>query len=197
MACSLEGSDQIASEFHDVVGAAVGQILLGELPDSLVWVEFRGVRREGLEVQTRIVPAQFPDRLSTVDSTIVPDDDDVAPEMSEKVSKKDADLILLDVLGMQVVVEPKAATARTDRHSGNGRDPIMTVTMPKNRRPASGGPGAAHARNQEEARFIDKDEVGTQPRGVFFTRTHSFFFQRAIFFSSRSRARRSGFWWLQ
>jgi hypothetical protein len=38
--------------------------------------------------------------------------------------------------------------------------------------------------------------VGTQPRSVFFTRGHSFRFHRSIRSSSRSRALRSGFWWL-
>jgi hypothetical protein len=35
--------------------------------------------------------------------------------------------------------------------------------------------------------------VGTQPRSVFFTRSQSWRFQRSIFSSSRSKARRSGF----
>ncbi len=144
-------------------------------------------------MQAWIAPAQLADGLSTVDATVVPHDNDVASEVSKKVPKKDADFVLLDVLGMQVEVQPEAATVRTDRHRGNGRDAIATVVMPEDRCLASRCPGAAHARDQEEACFIEEDDVGTQPRGVFFTRAHSFFFQYSIFCSSRSRARRSGF----
>jgi hypothetical protein len=38
--------------------------------------------------------------------------------------------------------------------------------------------------------------VGTQPRGVFFSRGHSCRTKRRIALSSRSRARFCGFWWL-
>jgi hypothetical protein len=58
-------------------------------------------------------------------------------------------------------------------------------------------PGAEHGGREHEARFVYEDEVGPQPKGVFFTRGQVFRFQRAIAGSSRSRARRSGFWQLQ
>jgi hypothetical protein len=54
-------------------------------------------------------------------------------------------------------------------------------------------PGLDDIGNQEEARFISKDYMGTQPRSVFFIRGQSFCFQRSIACSSRSSARRSGF----
>lgn len=51
--------------------------------------------------------------------------------------------------------------------------------------------------DQEEARLVDKDDVGHQPRGVFFTVGQTSRFQSAMARSSRSMARHSGFWWLQ
>jgi hypothetical protein len=39
--------------------------------------------------------------------------------------------------------------------------------------------------------------MGAQPCGVFFTRGQSVRFQHSMAASSRSTARRSGFWWLQ
>jgi hypothetical protein len=53
-----------------------------------------------------------------------------------------------------------------------------------------------HVGNQLEAGFIGKCYMGTQPRSVFLIRGQSSCFQRWIAFSSRSRARRSGFWGL-
>ena len=192
-----ERADQIVAEVREAIEVVVGQILLGELPDTLVRIEVGRIRREGLEMQSGVAPAQISDRLSGMNAPVVPHHDDVAPQMSKQVPQELTDFLLLDVLGVQVKVEPQAATTRTDRHGRDGRDPIVAIAMPEDRRLAARSPGAAYGRDQEEARFVGKDEVGTQPPGVFFTRGHSCLFQRAIFCSSRSRARRSGFWWLQ
>jgi hypothetical protein len=72
----------------------------------------------------------------------------------------------------------------------------MTVHMAVKRRLAAGAPGLAHGRDQQEARFVEEKQMGSQPCGVFFTRGQSVRFQRSMASSSRSRARRSGFWWL-
>ncbi len=58
-------------------------------------------------------------------------------------------------------------------------------------------PGLPDRRDQEEARFVGKDEMGAQPCGVFFTRGQPARFQAAMAASSRSTARRSGVWGLQ
>jgi hypothetical protein len=54
-------------------------------------------------------------------------------------------------------------------------------------------PGSDHRGDQKEAGFVGKYDMGAQPRSAFFTRGQSFGFQRLIFSSSRSNARRSGF----
>lgn len=60
-----------------------------------------------------------------------------------------------------------------------------------------GGPGPPHQRHHQEAAFVEKDESGAYPCGVFFTRGQSAWTQRWIKASSRSTARRCGFWGLQ
>ena len=45
----------------------------------------------------------------------------------------------------------------------------MTVAMVDYRRVADGTPGLVDGGNQEEAGFVDENDVGCQPRGVFFT----------------------------
>lgn len=147
-------------------------------------------------MQARMTAAELADGLSTMSAEIVPQDDDVTTEVTEQVAEECAHLGLADVLAIELVVQPQPAAARTHGDAGDDRDPIMTVAMVNNGGMASGGPGAADTGDQEEARFVGEDEVGAQPRGVFFTRGHSLRFQRSIFASSRSRARRSGFWWL-
>jgi hypothetical protein len=41
--------------------------------------------------------------------------------------------------------------------------------MPKVRRVPDGRPSLAHVGNQQEAAFVDQDEMGTSVRGVFLT----------------------------
>ena len=96
---------------------------------------------------------------------------------------------------MEIEVETLELGAHRD--GGNDRDPIAAIKVPQNRRPSHGGPSLGHRRSQEEARFVGEDEVGTQPRRVFFTRGQSSRRKRRIFTSSRSKARFCGFWWLQ
>jgi len=43
----------------EVVGTAIGQFALGERSDPLIRVEFRCVRREVLDVQTRLLHAEL------------------------------------------------------------------------------------------------------------------------------------------
>ena len=54
-------------------------------------------------------------------------------------------------------------------------------------------PGSADQRRQQEAALVDKDDVGLQSAGFFKMSGHSTRTQRRMAFSSRSRARRSGF----
>src|SRR4030042_7187993 len=85
----------------------------------------------------------------------------------------------------------------TNGDAGDGGDPVMAITMMQNRGLAYRAPRFKNRRDQEEARFVDKDEVGCQPCGVFFTRGQTDFFHFSMAASSLSIARRSGFWWLQ
>ncbi len=46
---------------------------------------------------------------------------------------------------------------------------IMPVAMVNDGRLAARSPGLSYRWDQEEARLVDEDDVGTQPRSVFFT----------------------------
>ena len=96
-----------------------------------------------------------------------------------------------------LVVKAEALTAGADRETGNDRDAIAAVPVAQQRRVAARRPGTQHGGREHETGFVYEDEVGPQPNGVFFTRGQAFRFQRAIAGSSRSRARRSGFWQVQ
>ena len=109
-------------------------------------------------------------------------------------AKKYANLILPDVVIEEQIVKPQAMSAGAygnSRNDGKLVSPSLAVTM--NGSLSLRSPGPDHIGNQHEARFVGKDDVGTQPCGVFFMRGHSSRFQRSISSSFRSSARRSGF----
>src|SRR5688572_6103619 len=110
------------------------------------------------------------------------------------MAKERADLGMPDVLGVEAVVQAETSTAGAHRDAGDHGDPIPPLSMVEERGLSPRRPGLVDARNQEEARLVDEDEVGTQPRDFFLMRDHSSRFQRSIASSLRSRARRSGFW---
>lgn len=132
-----------------------------------------------------------------MDADVVPDDDDGPPDVLQQVQQELADLSTPDVAVVDLKVEPHATAARADRDAGDHRQSIMPVEVPDDRRDSAGRPSPSNRRDQEEPRFVDEDEVGAQPRGVFFTRGHSFLTHRRMRVSFRSLAWRSGFCGLQ
>ncbi len=177
----------------DVVGAAVGETPFGVGPDGFVGVELRGVGRKQFEMQSRKPATDFPNPFSLVNAGVVPDHDDVPAEVVQQVSEEFAHLAVPDVLRVALEVQADAPTPGRNGEARDHGDAIMPVAMMNEGRLPTGSPGLSHRGDQEEARLVDEDDVGTQPRSVFFTRSQSLRFQRSIFSSSRSRARRSGF----
>ncbi len=105
-----------------------------------------------------------------------------------------ADLRMPDVLRVETVVQAETAAARAHGDSRDDGDPVSPLVVVKDWRLSARGPRLVHTRDQEEARLVDENDVGAQPRSFFFTRGQSLRFQRLIRSSLRSKARRSGFW---
>ncbi len=103
------------------------------------------------------------------------------------------DLVVSDVLRVALEVQANAPTPGSDGDARNDGDAIVPVAMMKEGRLTARSPGFSHRGNQQEARLVDEDDVGTQPRSVFFTRGQFVRFQRSMTSSFRSSARRSGF----
>ena len=138
--------------------------------------------------------AKLLDQLASVRLAAVPEQKHVASQMPEQVTQEGADLGLLDVLRVQLEVEVQPATFRAHRDGGDSGDAVPTIEMTDDRRLADRSPGLGDRGRQQEARFVGEDEVGTQPRCVFFSRGHSSPTNRPIRFSSCSSARFFGFW---
>ena len=184
---------KVTTHRGDVVGATVGETPFGIGPDGFVGVELRGVGRKAFQMQPREPAADFPDRFSLVNAGVVPDHEDVPAEVAQQVPKEFADLAVSDVRGVALEVQADAPTPGCQGDARDHGDAIMPVAMVNQGRLSARSPGLSHRGDQEEARLVDEDDVGTQPRSVFFTLGQVRRFQRSIFSWSRSKARRSGF----
>lgn len=194
-----QATDFLCEDVHEFdlgIWPAIGQPGLEMIPHALIGVQFRGVRRERLQVPPRGAGEQLLHGFAAMDPAIVQQHDEMAGELAEQVAEEDRHFVALDAVFVQLAVEGAVAALRADGDARDGRDAIVRIPVPHDRRLAHRAPGLPHRGDQEEARFVDEDEMGAQPRGVFLTRGHSSRRQRAMPASSRSTARRSGFWWL-
>jgi len=147
-----------------------------------------------LDVQAGMSLEEVPERLPLVRGGIVQQHNERSPKMPQQLTQESADFLLPEVVKKKEVVETQPMALGAHRNSGNDRDLVApSLAMAKNGGLALRSPGPDHVGDQEEARFIGKDDVGAQPRSVFFTRGQFFPFQRSMAFSFRSSARRSGF----
>lgn len=133
-----------------------------------------------------------------VDLGVVQQEEDGPAEVTQQVAEGEDDVSGTEVLvELAAEVQPAVPPARAEREGGKDGDPVMTLPVAEYGGAASGRPGTPYQRRQLEAGFIQEDEVGAQPPGVFFTRGQTTRFHRSMAASSRSSARRSGFWGLQ
>lgn len=190
----IQGVQQMGGQFDDLIGPAVRERAFGGGPDAFVRIAFWRVGGEGFQVQARAGTAQGAPRRALVDSPVIPQDDHRARQLPQQVAEKRADLSVLEIFRMDIEVQIDVLAARTDRECRDHRQLVAASPVADERRLPARGPGPAHAGRQREARFVEEREVGAQPRSVFFTCGHRVCFHRVMAASSRSRARRSGFW---
>lgn len=125
---------------------------------------------------------------------VIQQSDDGAAQVAQYLPQKNADFLLSDIVEEEQIVKAKSLALGAERNSGYYGDLIPSpLAMTMNGSFSLRRPGPNHGGDQTEAGFVGKYDMGAQPRSVFFTRGHFLCFQRLIFPSSRSNARRSGF----
>jgi len=167
------------------------------IPDAFIRVQFWSIGWKGRQVQTRRAGEKFLDGIATMNLAVIKKNDQVAFYLMQQVAQERCHFFALDIVLIELAVQCTMEAFWTDSDTRDGRDPLMTIPMNQNRCLSHRTPGLTDRGDQEEARFVDKDEMGCQPCGVFFTRGQTDCFHSAMAASSRSTALRSGFWWLQ
>lgn len=137
---------------------------------------------------------ESPDLSPAMNRAAIPEQVDPAAEVTQEVTEEHLDIETCEVVGPTPEVERHAPALRRHREPAANREPIVAVPVTDAWRLASGRPGPADIRDEEKPAFIDEHEMGAARR--FFIRGQSCCIHRAMATSSRSTARRSGFWQL-
>lgn len=194
VADSLECVGELSVEFVDAIGPAVGEGRLGQAPHPLVGVEVGRTGRQPHQVQAGKGATQLLDRGTAVDRQVVPDDEDVTPKVTQQMPEEITHLGATNVVAMETGVQAEPPTYRADRQPGDHRNAVAPIAMAGHRCLPLRCPGLEQGRDQLESALVDEDDVGTQPCGVFFTSGHVSRLNLSMACSSRSTARRWGFW---
>ena len=195
-----QAADFLGEDVHQFglrVRPAVRQPALELIPHAFIRIQFRGVRRERDQVQPGGAREEVLHGLAAMNAAIVEQHDQGAGDLAQQLAEEGRDLVALDVVLVQLAVQRTMEALGADSDARDGRDAVVRVPVPHDGRLADRAPRLPDRRDQEEARFVDEDEMGAQPCGVFFTRGQTVRFHSSMAASSRSTARRSGFWGLQ
>jgi hypothetical protein len=99
---------------------------------------------------------------------IIQQNDQMTLYLMQQMAEEYCHFFGLDIVLIQLAVQRTMEALRADGDARDGGDTVMTIAMTQDRRLSHRAPRLTDRRDQEEARFIDKDEVGCQPCGVFF-----------------------------
>lgn len=171
--------------------------IFGVCPNLLVRIEFRRVSWKFLRDDLRMLRQIFPYRCrSVVDISSIPNNRYRPGDMSMKFLHKTNGIVGMSVfiVRKQCEVEASPLPLRTNGDGTDGRYPVAPIPASKNRGLASGRQRPSDRRCQHKPRLVLEDEGRVPLFGVFFILGNSSTRHPSIASSSRSRARRSGFW---
>lgn len=192
-----EGTGDCAKQFREVAASAVREGSFRVRPNAFVGVEVGRVSREVMQVEARRPRTERANQAASVRPEAIPDHDQVTGDRAQEQAKEVADFNLGDVCGVKLEMKIQPLAHGRNRDSGDHRDPVPPIEVVDRRSLPHRRPRRNDGGSQLKAGFVDEDDVGTQPRGVFFSAGQSSRTKRAICFGSRSSALFCGRWWLQ
>lgn len=168
-------------------------------PNVLDGVEFRCVRRKEMRMQSLMAREELTGNFSTMGLKAVPNQGNGTGELLQEYVEEvdDGGRVYVGVgvkPEIQVNVVPGGRHAKRRDH---GHFLMRTRALIEQRRLAAWTPRAANQWGHQHAALVNKRKPGLQARGFFLMRGHWVLTQPWIKSSSRSTARRVGFWGLQ
>jgi hypothetical protein len=193
---AVGGTTGSVGERAKVEGGVIRQRVSFEVrPKVLDGIEFRSVRRKVLQMCGTRHNALV-DELALVGLEAVPDQHDGRSQLMLQMLQELHGALGVDVgIRMESKVQGNPIPFGQDADRGDGGDLLMrTAALAQDRCVPAQAPGAAHQGRHEHPGFVEKNDGGSQACGVFFTRGQSCSIQVRMRSSSRSSARRVGFW---
>lgn len=144
-----------------------------------------------------IVPQRL-NLFGTMGHGTIPYEDEGAGKLLQKVLQKSNHQVSIDIgIGMKTEKKTKMTSARGYAEGcDDGYFFMGTGLLIQPRSLPARAPGPADKGRHHDTAFIDKDQPSLQPGCFFLRRGHSTLTQCLMPSSSRSTARRSGFWGL-
>jgi len=129
----------------------------------------------------------------------VPDQDGRAGQLLAEHTKETDHGLRVDVgVGVKTEIELYCVARGRNTERGDHRHFLVgSRALPENRRFTTRAPRPPHQRRHQYAALIDENEPCLQARGFFLMRGQCVLTQPSMKSSSRSTARRAGFWGLQ
>lgn len=173
------------------VGQRIGfQVAPGELDR----IQIGGISRQEIGLGIRARGQELSGSAGAMGVEAIPQQQPGSWEFAIEVAQKRQHVPGLDVgVGVKAEIKPPlvAALAQDGNH---GNFLVMHAALQQQGRLSARRPTAANQRSHQEAAFIEKDQPGIQLAGFFLTADQVERIHWRTVFSSRSMARRCGFW---
>lgn len=157
-------------ELGDVDRREVGQFaVLQPGPDILHRVVVRRPRRQHFQVQAAVLPKELSDDRPLVVVAAIPNDDDLAAEVLQKIPEKRDDFVCREeAIRIRGKVEAESLSGGRDTHPADDGDFVpMSAIGVEHRSLADDRPSSPYDGIEKQARFVDQNEVGVGSAGFF------------------------------
>lgn len=160
---------EAAAKLNDVLWRTVGQRVFGFGPHKLVGVEFWGIGWKSMHMEALVLANELLDDDASVNGAAIPEQHNRSAQVAQEVTQESDDLHPGDIGAVKTEVKSKPLVRRGD---GDGRDSsnaLPAVAVSEDRGVADRRPSLAHVRDEEEAAFVEEDEMGPKSSGFFLT----------------------------
>jgi hypothetical protein len=108
------------------------------------------------------------DEQWTIIEPLIPEEDDVAPQVAQKLPQKGSHVHRSAVDRLDGNIQPHVLTLGRHREAGQRRDAVMFVAVEDVRRLSLRRPGPMTRGDEQKAARVDEREMGAKSSGFFF-----------------------------
>src|SRR3989338_3523928 len=164
---SADGAPEPATELLQVLGYAVGQRAIRLAPDVLRRIEFRGIGREEIRMDSRTVGQVHLDFPASMDRATVPDQHHRTAQVPQQGLAEGSDIQAIEGPCRHAEIECQALVSRGNHQRTDGGELVALEPMVEVRGLPFRGPGAFDGRGERKATLVDEDEMCPQAFSLF------------------------------